>query len=358
MKALVVAVCMAGACSGNSGSSIDAASTSDAAGSNAADAPAQDPNDPVEDVPAFTGVYSFAKLTTDESLTASAGTWFTDSTTEHKVSDIETTYARYRDAMVLQSTFAAKIYIYDQATGTVGAAIDLPSDAVGTAIIRGGLVYIGGAGKLYSYELATRMWRTRTVPGAGACHHLAAGATRLFAVCTDATTIHNAYIVSTWANKTMSDVTPVGTFAPGPGADFSWITAAPGGDTAYLASNMPGCVARATWNALDPCVFSMRTLTTDTDAAVVDAAATEDGSLLDVSFVTQTDPGKHLYEVTLTAQPMARSIRPVEAYATCPDGSVVFQDGVGSWRRAGGVDTDVRLGAGGARYMGCPLKKQ
>ncbi|NVB84025.1 MAG: hypothetical protein HOV81_36960 [Kofleriaceae bacterium] len=361
MKSLALVLVMVVGCGNESGSSTDGGPTGDGgSGSAGADAHVQDPADPVEDVPAFTGIYTFGKLTTDESLNASAGTWFTESTTEHKVSNIRTTYARYRDGMVLQSKLGAEMFIYDQATTTISAAIALPSDAVGHATIRGGLVYIGGSGKLYSYEIATGMWRSRTLPNAGACHHVVAGATRLFAICKNPTTTTNDDVFSTWANRTMSDVATVGTLSPGEGAEFSWITAAPGDDVAYLGSESPdrGCVARATWNTLEPCVFSLRTLTTISDAILWDGQASEDGSLLYVTFHSQANAGKHLYEVSL-AQPMARYIRSsIESYATCPDNSVVFQDGTISQRRSGGVTTDVRLGSGGELDMGCPLKKQ
>ena len=63
-----------------------------------------------------------------------------------------------------------------------------------------------------------------------------------------------------------------------------------------------------------------------------------------------------LFEITLATEDIA-SIRSVDSYATCPDNSVVFQDGLSSLRRAGGVTTTVRLGFGGDEDMGCPLKK-
>jgi hypothetical protein len=323
------------------------------------DAHVQDPDDPVADVPAYTGIYTFAKLTTDESLTASAGTWFTDSTTEHKVSDIGTTYARYRDGTVLQSKLAAQLFVYDQTASTIGAAIALPSDAVGRATIRGGMLYVGGTAKLYSYEIATGTWRMRALPNAGACHHVAAGATRLFAVCTNASTPANDDVFSTWANKTMSDVVPIGTLVPGGGEEFAWVTAAPGGDVAYLGARSPdlGCVARATWNALEPCALSIRSATTIADAVVWDGQASEDGALLYVTFHSQTNAGKHLYEVSLASSAATDIRSSIDSYATCPDNSVVFQDGTISQRRAGGVTTDVRLGSGGQTDMGCPLRK-
>src|SRR5688572_23356384 len=56
-----------------------------------------DPNDPVADVPMHTGAYTFGKLTSDEpSSPVQNGTWFNDDLTEHKVTDSETRYARYR----------------------------------------------------------------------------------------------------------------------------------------------------------------------------------------------------------------------------------------------------------------------
>ncbi len=328
-------------------------------GSLAGDAHAQDPNDPVEDVPAYTGVYTFAKLTTDESLTMSAGLWFTDSVTEHKVSDIEMTYARYRDGMVLHSMFGAQMFIYDQATTTISTAIDLPSDAIGHPIIRGGLVFIGAAGKLYSYEIATKMWRMQTLPNAGGCHHLAAGATRLFALCKNPNTTNDDDVFTTWANKSMSDVVKVGTLAPGKGPDLAWITVAPGDDVAYFGAGYmpdPGCIARATWNAMEPCAFSLRTLTTSSQAINRDGLMNEDGTLLYATAVSGSD--RSFYEIDVV-QKVARSIPSnVESYATCPDNSVTWQSGVSSKKRAGGVTTDVRLGSGGKRFMGCPLKKQ
>src|SRR5262249_24286158 len=117
-----------------------------------------------------------------------------------------------------------------------------------------------------------------------------------------------------------------------------------------------GCVGRATWNHLEPCAFSLRALAGVSDAITWDAQASEDGALLYVTLITQSSAGHHLYEVAL-AGPTAREVQPVDAYATCPDNSVVFQNGTISQRRAGGVNTDVRLGFGDAA-MGCPLKHQ
>jgi hypothetical protein len=181
----------------------------------------------------------------------------------------------------------------------------------------------------------------------------------LFAICANATTASNDDLFSTWANKSMSDVVTIGTVSPGKGAEFSWITAAPGSDVAYFGSRTVdlGCVGRATLNGLEPCAFSLRTIGAYSDAVVSGGQASEDGALLYVTLSSQTSTGKHLYEIT-TATPMARSIRTIDSYATCPDNSVVFQDGTISQRRSGGVNTSVRLGFGGEQDMGCPLKKQ
>lgn len=358
---LLLAAVLLSACGDSSGAQLDGGTGDDAAlddsGGGGADGRMQDPSDPVEVVPAHTGAYTFGKLTTDDFASAASGTWFNDDVTEHKVTATRVRYARYRDAMVLQSKIAAQILIYDQATTTVSAPITLPSDAVGRATIRGGLVYIGGLGKLYSYEIATQMWRSQPLPGAGTCHHVAAGNTRLFTVCAHPTQANTDMVFSTWANKTMSDVLPLGSVMPGEGVDMSWITAAPGGDVAYFASNKPdqGCVGKATLAGIDSCVFSLRTLLSAT-VYVNRAEASEDGATLWVSAYGASGPDNHLYEVTLATM-MARSIRTVDSYATCPDNSVVFQDGTLSQRRAGGVTTDVRLGFGTGPDIGCPLKK-
>jgi hypothetical protein len=357
---LVAVVVGAVACGGgNPGTSGDDDDAPTDAATVGADAHVQDPADPVEDVPAYTGIYTFAKLTTDENLDASAGMWFTDSVTEHKVSDIEMTYARYRDGMVLHSMFGAQMFIYDQAATTISAPIDLPSDAIGHPIIRGGLVFIGAAGKLYSYEIATKMWRMRTLPNAGGCHHLAAGATRLFAVCKNPSSTNDDDVFTTWANKSMSDVVKAGTLSPGKGADSAWITVAPVDDVAYFGAGYtpdPGCIARATWNTMEPCAFSLRTLTTSTTASNRDGQMNEDGTLLYATAFSGSD--KQFYEIDVE-QKVARYIpSSVESYATCPDNSVTWQAGVSAKRRAGGVTTDVRLGSGGGRFLGCPLKKQ
>jgi hypothetical protein len=356
---LIALIVSSSACGDTAPAHADGSVADDAArGDGGADGRMPDPADPVEDVPAYAGAYSFGKLTTDDLTTsASSGTWFNDDVTQHKVTDTRVHYARYRDGVVLQSKIAAQILIYDQATTTVGAPITLPSDAVGRATIRGGLVYIGGLGKVYSYEVATQMWRTRDLPGAGTCHHVAAGRTRLFVVCANPTQANTDELYSTWANTTMSDVVPAGSVSPGEGADSSWITAAPGGDVAYFASRTPdqGCVGKVTVSALEPCAFSLRALLSTT-VYVNGAQASEDGATLYVTAYGSTGPDNHLYEVTL-ATPQARSIRTIDSFATCPDNSVVFQDGTLSQRRAGGVTTDVRLGFGGQADMGCPLKK-
>src|SRR6185369_631350 len=101
-----------------------------------------DPNDPVVDVPPYQGAYSFAKLTTqDNTQFADSGTWFTNDTTEHRVTTVRAHVARYRDQVLLQDKNAAQVFVYDQVATTIGAAIALPSDAVGRATIRGGLIY-------------------------------------------------------------------------------------------------------------------------------------------------------------------------------------------------------------------------
>jgi hypothetical protein len=317
----------------------------------------QDPNDPVEDVPPYAGAYAFAKLTTDDVLQFS-GTFFTDDSSDHEVTATRVCYARYRDGMVLHSKLAAEVYVYDQASTTIGTPIALPSDAIGQAVIRGGMLYIGGSAKLYSYELATQMWRSQPIPSTGACHHVAVGTTRLFAICANATDPHDDDLFSTWANKAMSDVVSIGTVAPGQGAEFGWLAVAPGSDTAYFNSEVPdrSCVGRMTLDAHEPCAFSLATLTTLTNPLPNSGQVSEDGATLYVTLFAQDADGKRLYEVDL-ATPSARLIRKVESYATCPDNGVIFQDGTISQRRLGGVTTDVRLGAGGQADMGCPLQK-
>lgn len=326
------------------------------ANANALDAHAQDPDDPVEEVPAHSGIYTFGKLTTDDFLGASSGTYFTNDKQSVRISTTRVTYARHRDAMVLKSKIAEDFFIYDGATQTLGDAHDLPSDAIGEPVIRGGVIYVGGNAKLYSYEIATDTWRSRTLAGTGACHHVVASATRLFALCSNLATPDDDDVFSTWANLSMSDVTTIGTVAPGQGAMYGWIAAAPGTDVAYFGSRAsdPGCVARATWNAVEPCAFSLRTITPDDTAFTFGGQASEDGALLYVE--SYDDDGRLLYEVALAAG-TATSLGHIDSYATCPDNSVVWQDFVTSKRRAGGVTTDVQLGSGGENDMGCPLVK-
>lgn len=352
---LVVAL-VAAACGSSSEATTDGSVVEDA-GQSAdaeplADARMQDPSDPVEEVLAHIGGYTFGKLTTEDYTAGnSGGTWFNDNATEHRVTTTRVHYARYRDNMLLQSKTDSAILIYDQATTTVGDPITLPSDAVGRATIRGGLVYIGGLAKLYSYEIATEMWRSQDLEGAGTCHHVAAGKTRLFAVCTSPTESKVDMVFSTWANKTMSDVVPSGIVSPGRGAETSWIAIAPNEDVAYFGSITPdlGCVGSATIASIDSCAFSVSENFSTTSAQV-----SEDGATLYVTTGT-SDPEDYLREVTLTTK-QVQGIRRVNSYATCPDNSVVFQDGVISQRRAGGVTTDVRLGFGGEADIGCPLK--
>lgn len=352
---LVVAL-VAAACGSSSEATTDGSVVEDA-GQSAdaeplADARMQDPSDPVEEVLAHIGGYTFGKLTTEDYTAGnSGGTWFNDNATEHRVTTTRVHYARYRDNMLLQSKTDSAILIYDQATTTVGDPITLPSDAVGRATIRGGLVYIGGLAKLYSYEIATEMWRSQDLEGAGTCHHVAAGKTRLFAVCTSPTESKVDMVFSTWANKTMSDVVPSGIVSPGRGAETSWIAIAPNEDVAYFGSITPdlGCVGSATIASIDSCATSVSENFSTTSAQV-----SEDGATLYVTTGT-SDPEDYLREVTLTTK-QVQGIRRVNSYATCPDNSVVFQDGVISQRRAGGVTTDVRLGFGGEADIGCPLK--
>mgnify|MGYP003631399479 FL=1 len=341
---------VAAACGSSSGASADGSVVEDAGQSPdaevQADARMQDPSDPVELVPAHIGGYTFGKLTTEDFTAGnSGGTWFNDNATEHRVTTTRVHYARYRDNMVLQSKTDSAILIYDQATTTVGAPVALPSDAVGRATIRGGLA------KLYSYEIETEMWRSQDLEGAGTCHHVAAGKTRLFAVCASPTEAKVDMVFSTWANKTMSDVVPSGIVSPGRGAEASWITIAPDDDVAYFGSITPelGCVGSATLGSVDSCAFSLSENYSNTSAQV-----SEDGATLYVATGT-SDPEDYLREVTLATKAV-QAIRPVESYATCPDNSVVFQDGTISQRRAGGVTTDVRLGFGGGPDIGCPLK--
>lgn len=312
------------------------------------DAAIQDPTDPVEEVPAHTGAYTFARLGTVDEFTQFVGSWFTSNTMQFKVTGIRARYARHRDAMVLQDGFNPRFVIYDQATSTVGPDVPLPADAVGTATIRGGFVYVGGSGKVYSYEIATQTWRSRTLVGAGACTRVAAGRTRLFAMCVNPTQPGTAFLYSTWANRTMSDPSLIGSLAPSP---TPWITVAPDGDVAYFSSSSPdaGCVGRATPAALQSCRFSLRTLAGQPTAVVRDAQVLEDGMILYVK--TEIGVNARLYEVPLP-MPQATDLGSVGAYATCPDNSVIF----GTHRRAGGLTTDIPASIGTAA-VGCPLRK-
>jgi hypothetical protein len=113
-------------------------------------------------------------------------------------------------------------------------------------------------------------------------------------------------------------------------------------------------VAKATLASIDECAFSLRTLLSATSLTVVPAQVSEDGAMLYVAALG-TDSEKYLYEVILETMEV-QGIRPIDSYATCPDNSVVLQDGTISQRRAGGVTSDVRLGFGGGADMGCPLK--
>jgi hypothetical protein len=315
-----------------------------------------DPNDPVADVPAHQGAYTFGKLTVqDKTQFADYGTWFTNDTTEHRVTTVRAHITRYRDQLLLQDKNAAQVFVYDQATTTLGPAIALPSDAVGAATIRGGLVYIGGLSKVYSDEIAAQMWRERPLPGAGTCHHVVAGKTRLFVMCADPSATDTQRMYSTWANKTMSDVVPLGA-VPQARLSSMWITAAPGGDVAYFPSGIPSeCIGTATTTTLDACKIPINTVGTLTTARLSDARAGEDGAALFVKlYSAETTDEYDLFEIKLPSLQLTH-IHSVEAFATCPDNSVVYQDFVASGRYAGGVKTAVRLGAGGEYDMGCPL---
>lgn len=349
-------------CGGDGGGGVgpDASSSTDDAPS--VDAMSEerppDPADPVEDVPPFQGAYSFGKLTTQDNIQfGDSGTWFTDSTSEHRVTTTRVRYARYRDGVVLQDKDAGRVFVYDQATTMVGPEITLPADAVGFATIRGGLIYIGGLGKVYSYEIATQMWRMRELPGAGTCVRAAAGTSRLFVLCASASAANTDVLYSTWANKTMSDVVPLGSVSPGVGAEFAWLTTAPGQDVAYFESRSPGegCIGKATTTTLEPCAIPVRTLGSGLAMAYLKRGElSEDGRTLYVTMFFDSSESP-LYAIQVATM-QYKYIRPVESFATCPDNSVVYQDGTISERYAGGVTSEVRLGAGGEYDMGCPLR--
>jgi hypothetical protein len=315
-----------------------------------------DPNDPVQDVPAHQGAYGFGKLTVqDKTQFADFGTWFTNTTTEHRVTTVRAHITRYRDQLLFQDKNAAQVFLYDQTATTIGAAIALPSDAVGRATIRGGLVYIGGLGKVYSYELATQMWRSQPLAGAGTCHHVVAGKTRLFVMCADPSSSQKQQLFSTWANKTMSDALPLGTVSLASFESLQWITAAPGEDVAYFPSNIPSdCIGRATTTTLTPCALALNTLGTFMTARVADGRASEDGKSLFAAIYSGTSSDNDLFEIKLSSL-QVQHIYAVDSFATCPDNSVVYQKFTASGRYAGGVTTAVRLGTGGEQDMGCPL---
>jgi hypothetical protein len=365
---LWIAACALAACGGSGGGDngdVDAAiGTGDGdTTADAADIRPMDPTDPVEEVPAFTGVYSFGKLTTeDNSSLGGTGTWFTEATTEHRVFTTRVHYARYRDDMLLQDkNGGSQVWVYDQATTTVGAPIALPSDAVGRATIRGGMIYVGGLAKVYSYEIATGTWRMRALTGTGTCQRVAAGKTRLWALCTKPSDSNTHELFSMWANKSLSDVVPLGSSSPVPTEPFTWITAAPDEDVAYFGSKNPaaGCIGKATATALEPCAIAMQTLSNFTSTVYVKRGEiTDNGANLYVSvFLSSNTSETELYEINMSTKHLEH-LRSIDdnAFAVCPDHSVVYQDFTISERYAGGVATDVRLGAGGDYDMGCPLK--
>ena len=85
----------------------------------------------------FISLWLGDKLTTEDEFTQNVGSWFTSDTQQLKVSALRARYARHRDALVLQDKYNARLAVYNQATATVGPNIQLPSDAVGEATIRG-----------------------------------------------------------------------------------------------------------------------------------------------------------------------------------------------------------------------------
>lgn len=361
---LVMAVAACGS-DGGSSDDVDAGMGSQDGDIDAMMGRPMDPNDPVVDVPAFTGAYAFGKLTTEDNfMFGDSGTHFTEATTEHKVFDTRVHYARYRNNMLLQDKNGlSQVWIYDQATTQVGNAIALPSDAVGRAIQRGGMIYVGGLAKVYSYEVATGMWRMQPLTGTGTCTRVAAGKTRLWALCSNPNDSNTHELFSMWANKAMSDVVPLGASSPA-STIFTWMTAAPDEDIVYYGSKAPeeACIGRATATELDTCAIPVRQIgnaqNTLTGAFVKRAEVTDNGASLFVSMFFSGNTGETvLFEITPSTKTVKR-IRTIDtnAFAVCPDHSVTFQAGTFSQRYAGGVTTDVRLGAGGDNDMGCPLQ--
>jgi hypothetical protein len=307
-----------------------------------------DPNDPVLEVPAFGGAYGLARITTSD--TSPVGMYYRGAAGETQLSTVRSSFVRYRDRVVAQSKVAAELRLFDQATATLSSPVALPSDVIGAVTVRGDFVYAGGLGRVYSYEIATGMWRSRALTGAGSCHHAAASANRLYVLCSNPVGT-GAMIFVTWANRTMSDPELVGSFSPAHSAATAWITASPTSDTAYYSSMTPttACIGRATPAGLTSCALSL-----SAGSYAGRSQLSEDGNYLYVKRGTAMP--YNLVEIYVpTGQ--AVSVGAVDAFATCPDNAVVWQQFVMSKRRAGGVTTDVTLMSGAELDMACPLRR-
>lgn len=344
-------------CNGSNGGSADDAPADDAPSADASDQRPMDPADPVEVVPAHGGIYKIGMLSSDEDINfGQYGTWFTNPTSEHEVLGANIVrYSRYRDRIVMQDLSAPRIWIYDTTTTMPSAPIDLPSDAAGVATIRGGFVYVGGLARVYSYEIATSQWRMRPLSGTGTCHHVAAGATRLFVMCSGPTVPNDRQVFSTWANKTMSDVVPLGSISRSQ-PDLSWISASPAADVAYFESSDPseGCIGTMTATTLEPCSIPLRNLPQLGDVFVVEARPSEDGGVLFVSLLHAMGT-RQVHAIDLATKTARYVTSDVRAFATCPDGAAFIMRS-GPERYAGGVTTDLRLANGGQRYIECALQ--
>jgi hypothetical protein len=323
------------------------------AGDTAGEQRPTDPADPVASVASHAGPYGFAKLTTDRSNgLRSSGIWFTSDRDDRRLSEeYEPSYSRYRDDVLMQSDSDARVWLYDQRNEKISAEINLPTDAVGRAAIRGGFIYAGGLSKVYSYEIATKIWRTRDLPTEGTCHHASAGQNRLFVMCQSPT--GGSRFFSMFANKTMSDVVDVGAVDTEGQADSNWLTASPANDVAYFRSTKPtrDCIGRMTSTSIEECFIAG-----GTSIPVNDASVSDDGMHLYVKLYTSDREEPDMLSEVRLSDKNVKQLTNVESYATCPDNSVIMQSFITSKRYAGGVFSDVRPGSGGQRDMACPLK--